>query len=191
MKLKRTTTQLSKLHLKRITMIVGILLLIPLVGNYTLAEWNWNLFDFLFIGILFFSIGVAYEIATQQVNNFYYKAAVGIALTAVLLLVWINAAVGIIGNADVDNPSTLLYIGVLGIGLIGSMLTRLKPTGMANVLFTTAIAQACVPLLVLVFWKSLVFQPPGIAGVFILNTFFVTLFVVSGLLFQRASTKRP
>ena len=49
-----------------------------------------------------------------------YRVAVGLALTAAFLIVWLNAAAGLIGIKD-DDPANLLYVGVLAIGLIGAM----------------------------------------------------------------------
>src|SRR5512145_1002460 len=40
-----------------------------------------------------------------------YRFAVGLALTAAFLIVWLNAAAGLIGIDD-DDPANLLYVGV-------------------------------------------------------------------------------
>jgi hypothetical protein len=127
-----------------------------------------------------------------------YRAAAGIACVTGFVLLWINAAAGIIG----DGPVNLMYLGVLAVGFIGALLARFQPRGMAQALFATAAAQMLVPVIALVIWKagwvSLLTDPhspnppfdPGIAPVFGLNAVFVILFVVSALLFQRASAQR-
>jgi hypothetical protein len=38
------------------------------------------------------------------------RCAVGIAVVSALLLVWINAAAGMIGD---DNPANVMYVGVI------------------------------------------------------------------------------
>lgn len=54
-----------------------------------------------------------------------YRFAVGLALTAAFLIVWLNAAAGLIGIED-DDPANLLYVGVLAIGFIGAIIARLQ-----------------------------------------------------------------
>ena len=76
-----------------------------------------------------------------------YKFAFGLALLAVFLLIWINLAVGIIG--DSEDLANLLYIGVIAIGFIGSIIARIKPKGMSRALIVTTGAQILVPIIVL------------------------------------------
>ena len=49
-------------------------------------------------------------------RNTAYRSAVGIALGAAVILVWLSLGVGIIG-ADGD-PANLMYFGVLAVGII-------------------------------------------------------------------------
>ena len=112
-----------------------------------------------------------------------YRLAVGIALAAAFLLVWINLAVGVIGSED--NPANLMYFGVLAIGFLGAIIAELRPQGMSRVLFAMALAQALVPVIALVIWKPQVTS--GVVGVLTLNGFFVVLFVGSALLFRNAA----
>ena len=62
--------------------------------------------------------------------------ATGFALVAAFLIVWLNAAAGLIGIED-DDPANLLYVGVLAIGLIGAIVARFQPGGMARAMFAT------------------------------------------------------
>jgi len=39
-----------------------------------------------------------YELVARKAGNIAYRAAVGVAVAAALILVWVNGAVGIIGN---------------------------------------------------------------------------------------------
>jgi hypothetical protein len=55
-------------------------------------------------------------------DNRAYRAAVGVAIAAAFILVWMNLAVGIIGSED--NPANLMYGGVLAIGIIGAVIAR-------------------------------------------------------------------
>ena len=120
-------------------------------------------------------------------NKVTYKFAIGLALITAFLLVWINGAVGIIGNEN--NPANLMYIGVLAVGLIGTLIARFRPYGMARALFATAIVQVLVPAIALVIEnpQTTSWGGSGVFGVFVLNTFFVMLFILSALLFRHIS----
>ncbi len=86
-----------------------------------------------------------------------------------------------------------MLTGVLAGGVIGALIARFEPHGMARVLFTTAGAQMLVPVIALINWPPPVtsWGAAGVVGVFILNAFFVMLFVGSALLFRRASDSEP
>ncbi len=61
--------------------------------------------------------------------NVAYRAAVGVAAATVLLLLWMNAAVG----TEDDNSGGLIFLGVLVVG-IGAIAARFQPQGMARAL---------------------------------------------------------
>lgn len=178
-------------RLIRWSVAIALLLLIPLVltirdGGVEGVGWNWTLGDFIFAFVLIFGVGSLFELARRKAaGNTAYKFAAGLALAGVFFLVWINAAVGIIGDGDLDSPNGM-YFGVLAIGFIGSAITRLKPRGLSYTLFAMAIAQALVPVIALIVNPSNF--APSVAGVFALNSIFVMLFAGSGLLFRQAST---
>jgi hypothetical protein len=116
-------------------------------------------------------------------SNTAYRIAVGLALTAAFLIVWLNAAAGLIGIED-DDPANLLYVGVLAIGFIGANIARLQPRGLARVLFATALAQALVGVIAL--------KLPNTASsvqILILHGVFVALFAGAALLFRYAARK--
>lgn len=169
--------------------VVAALLLIPLVAMQFTEEVNWDLFDFAVMGAMLFGAGLAYELVARKGGATAYRVAVGLALVGVFLLVWINGAVGIIGNEG--NPANLMYFGVLVVGLIGAVIVRLQPRGMAKALLAMALAQLLVPVIALMIWQPQVtsWGAAGVAGVFVLNAFFAMLFAVSALLFRHAAHK--
>lgn len=170
-------------HNKRligITVAITMLLMVPLV-----ARFPWSAFDFVAAGILLYGTGFTFEFVVRKARNAAYRMAFGVALGAALLLTWVNLAVGVIGSEN--NPANLLYFVVLQVGFIGAAIARFQPRGMARALFATAIAQALVPLIALISWRSTLNEPPGVLGVFVLNGFFVALFVLSASLFQHAA----
>jgi len=87
-----------------------------------------------------------------------------------------------------DNPANMMYFGVLLVGLMGAIISRLQPKGMSNALFATAFAMMLVPL---VAWA--IGTPAfanGLAAVFALHSCFAWLFTGSALLFRRAAHTR-
>ncbi len=177
--------------------VVLLLMLIPLVltllnpqasiNGGTGGGWDWTGGDFIFAFVVLFGAAVAYELVAKRIDNMTYKIAVGLAVGASLLLIWVNAAVGIIGE---NNGFNLIYLGIVFIGLIGSIIARFRPQGMARTLFVMAVAQMAVPVIALFIAPNIMREPPGVIGVFALNVFFATLFVGSALLFQRVERKQ-
>lgn len=166
--------------LVRIVVVTGLLLLIPLLGMGFSDEMDWELADFMIAAALLISTGLAIEVFANRSYDVSYRIGGGLAVITALLLIWVNLAVGIIGSED--NPANLLYSGVICMGIIGSLIARFAPSGMARTLFATALVQALVPVVAMAIWR-----PPftwGVVGVFALNGFFVLLFLTSAILFR-------
>lgn len=110
-----------------------------------------------------------------------YRSALAMAIVGQMLLFWLNGAVGIIGSAN--NRVNMLYLGVHGVWLMGSVIVLFKPAGMFHVMLLTAVAQVLVIVLALI--PSMGFQItwwPWDAVV--LTVFFAGLWVVSAWLFR-------
>jgi hypothetical protein len=161
-----------------VALATALLLMIPLLGN-----WPWTLGDFVFAGALIFGTGLAYVLVAKGGSRIAYRAAVGVSLAAAFLLVWINVAVGIIGEPD--EAANLMYIGVLVVGISGAFVARFRPKEMARALLAMALAQALVAAIALFFGLG-AGSPPGVLGVLILNGFFVSLFGGAALFFRFA-----
>ena len=170
-------------NILRIALATAFLLLIPLVAMQFTDEVVWDVFDFAVAGTLLFGAGLTYELVARKAGHIAYRVAVVVAVGAALLLIWMNLAVGLIGNEE--NPANLMYIGVLAVGLTGAVIARLEPRGMARALFAMALAQALVPVIAMMIWKLPITS--GVVEVVGVTAFFVMLFVGSALLFQRAS----
>ncbi len=169
--------------------VVALILLVPLVAMQFNAEVNWDPFDFAILGGLLFGCGLAYELVARQAGNILaYRAGVGVALAAAFLLVWVNGAVGIIG--DPNDDANLMYFAVLAVGIIGAFVAHFKPRGMARALFATALAQALVAVIAVVSGLGSS-GPMWPRDGLILTGFFATLWVGSALLFRRASASDP
>ena len=109
---------------------------------------DWDVTDFVVFITLIAGVTATYTLAARKTGNASYRSAIGVALAAAFILVWVNGAVGIIGSED--NDANLLYGGVLLVGVIGAIIARLKPEGMARALFATAGAQTLVAVFALV-----------------------------------------
>ena len=170
-----------------VVLAAGFVLLLPSLAMQITDEVIWDLADFAVAAALLVGTGLTYELAARNAGNIAYRAAVGVALAAALLLVWINLAAGIIGTED--NPANLMYIAVLTVGLMGAIIARLQPQGMARALFATALAQALVAAIALIAGWGLPWSGP--AEILGLNGFFIALFAGSAWLFRRAARGRP
>ncbi len=170
----------------RIAIGTGFILLIPLVLTL-LASWHWRPGAFVFAFVLLFGgAGLTYGlVAKKMMSNKAYRFAVGVALAAAFILVWMNAAVGgILG----DDPANMMYFGVLLVGFIGAIIARLEPQGISRALFATAFAMALVPVIALIIGTPAFAN--GVVAVFGLHSFFAMLFVASAFLFRRANAHR-
>jgi hypothetical protein len=169
-----------------IVLAAAFILLLPLLAMQITDEVVWDLTDFAVAGALLIGTGLTYELAVRKAGNISYRAAVGVALAAALLIIWINLAVGIIGTED--NPANLIYIGVLAVGIIGAIIARFQPHGMSRALFATALAQALVAVIALI--AGLGYPASGPSEIVILNGFFIALWVGSAWLFRNAARKQ-
>ncbi|MBD2158916.1 hypothetical protein [Leptolyngbya sp. FACHB-16] len=115
--------------------------------------------------------------------NTTYRLAVSIAIATAFILVWLSLGVGIIGRDG--DPANLMYFGVLVVGIIGALIARFRPRGMARALFATALAQTSVTMIALT--AGLGHPWSGPLELLLLNGFFVALFAGSAWLFRRAA----
>jgi hypothetical protein len=121
---------------------VAALLLAPLVAMQFTSEVDWDETDFIVMGFIFGSLGLALEFMISRSDSIAYRIASGIAILAAFLLIWANLAVGMIGSEN--NPNNLLFGGVLAIALAGSIAARFRPTGMALVTAAAGVTQIAI-----------------------------------------------
>ena len=167
--------------------LAAALLLLPLVAMQFTAEVEWTGSDFLIMGTIIGSIGLAFEFLARQSTRLAYRAGAGVALAATFLLIWINLAVGIIGSED--NPANLMYFSVLAVGISGAFVARFESAGMARALVATACVHGLIGVLALAAGLGAA-EPPGPVKVFVLNGVFVALWLFSAWLFARAGDRQ-
>jgi hypothetical protein len=168
-----------------VLLVPSLILLIPAAAMlFKVDGWAWDAPDFVVFWVLIAGAVLAYKLVASKAPNRAYRVAAGLGVTTGLILMWVNGAVGLIGSED--NPANVMYRGVLVVGVIGAVVARLEPLGMARALFATALAQFLVPVVALIIWRP--DFSPGVVQVFVLNFCFVLLFAGSALLFRHAGT---
>ncbi|HEX4955439.1 MAG TPA: hypothetical protein VF017_18770 [Thermoanaerobaculia bacterium] len=115
-----------------------------------------------------------------------YRLAAGVAVAATLILIWLSLGVGIIGRDG--DPANRMYFGVVAVGILGALLARFQPLGMARALLAMALAQALIGAIAI--FGGLGRPWSGALELFLLNGFFVAMFVGSAWLFRRAASGR-
>ena len=86
---------------KRLIIIVltsAILLLIPLIAMQFTDEVNWTLLDFVVAGVLLLGTGLMCELVIRNTDKIKYRIALCAAVLVVLVLIWAELAVGILGT---------------------------------------------------------------------------------------------
>ena len=118
----------------------AVLLLLPAVamqlGN---TGVNWTAEDFIAMGIMLTVACGLYELGAWLSGNIAYRAGFGMAALTAFLTVWVNVAVGMLG--DEGGRANLMFVGVLFIAAAGALVAALKPLGMSRAMFAAALAQ--------------------------------------------------
>lgn len=179
-----------KMYRSTVRVLVGtaFILLLPLLAMQFTDEVAWSAADFAAAGVLLVGTGLMFSLAARRAGDTAYRAGAGVALAAAFLLVWLVGAVGVIGE-DGDRAD-LMYGGVLAVGMIGAVVARFRPRGMARAALAMALVQALVAAIALIAGKhqapiSSVFEIVG------LNALFVALFVASAWLFRLSAGRSP
>ncbi|MGB3173514.1 MAG: hypothetical protein WBB12_06670 [Saprospiraceae bacterium] len=81
-----------------IVVTVAFLLLIPFIAMQYTEEVSWNLSDFVVAGVLLLGTGLLCELVIRKVNQKGLRIVICVALLTILLLLWAELAVGILGT---------------------------------------------------------------------------------------------
>ena len=82
---------------------VTFILLIPFVSMQFTNEVNWTLSDFAIAGVLLISTGLGCELVIRNVKKTNYRIAICTIILTILILTWIELAVGIFGTPFAGN----------------------------------------------------------------------------------------
>lgn len=123
----------------------------------------------------------------MQTYQTSYRIAAFTTAAAAFILIWLSLGVGIIGKDG--DPANIMYFGVLAVGIVGALLARFRPLGMARALAAMALAQTLVAALAI---GTGLGQPwSGPLELLLLNGFFVAVFIAAAFLFRRAAASQP
>jgi hypothetical protein len=116
------------------------LLMLPAIAMQFTREVTWGPADFLVAALLIGGTGLVFELAIRARTSGAYRAGAAVALFTAFLTIWINLAVGMIG--DEGNPLNLIFGGVIAVAILGGFVARFQPIGMAWTMAATAFVQA-------------------------------------------------
>ena len=123
--------------------IGGWSLVVLLLSLPAILRFPWTASDFVIMGLLLGSVGLGIEFLVRQSGSLFVRLGSIVAVLTGFLTIWVNLAVGMIGD---DNAYNLLFLVPLAAALIGGIAVRLAPGGMVKVMVTAAALQAAIGL---------------------------------------------
>ena len=163
------------------------LLVTPAVAMQFTREVQWSPFDFVFAAVLLYGATGTADLAIRKGGSMAYRLGAGLAVLVSFLLIWVNGAVGVIG--DEDNPANLMFIGIILVAAAGSVVAKFEARGMARATMIACVLNAAVAVLVPVYrWGA--DEHPGMPGLVALIGVFATMWGASSALFAKAARDR-
>ena len=86
-----------------ILLISFSLLLIPLITMQFTDEVNWTTADFMVAGSLLVGTGFIFEVIIRKIKNMSYKVGLMAAVLIIIILIWIELAVGLFETVFTGN----------------------------------------------------------------------------------------
>lgn len=143
---------------------------------------NWDALDFgIALGLLA-GTATTYWVATRSAQSLWHHAAVVLAAGGALFLLWMQLAVGLVG--DGDHPINQAMALVLVVAAMGALLSRFHAGGMRTTLLVVAGTQMLLGAL------GFILLPPAFfSDIFLVTAFFTGLWTASAFLFHLAVLK--
>ena len=164
----------------------ALFMLLMLINNRLSDGEGWGVGDFVFAGVVLYSALGAYdwvtsrEWLTRRPGHPAQRAGFGLGIAALVVLVWGNAAVGIT-DTDADG----WYLAVVAVGVIGALVARFRPRGMAWAMAATAVALVLAGATALVAGK--IGSNNSAPEILAITAFYAILFAGSAWLFRQAA----
>ena len=163
-----------------------VLLIAPAVAMQFTGEVQWSAFDFLFAGVLLYGAAGTADLTMRKSGSAAYRLGVGLAVLVSFLLIWVNGAVGVIGNED--NPANLMFLGIIAVAAAGSVIARFEARGMARAMTAAFVLNLGIAMAVpVVNWGA--GDPPGTVGLMALIGGFAAMWGLSAALFAKAALR--
>lgn len=89
---------MHKKNIIRIIIATGIILLIVLIAMQFTSLIDWNLGDFAMMGALLLGSGLLYDFLANKARDNKQRMIIGIIMAALVILAWVELAVGIFGS---------------------------------------------------------------------------------------------
>jgi hypothetical protein len=120
-------------------------------------------------------------------TNALYLLALGVALGTALMMVWLMGAVGLLGIEG--DPVDRMYFGVMAVGVVGALVGRLRPAGMAYAMMAMVLSLGVVAAAALAMGMhnapySSILEIVGINGMF------GVMFAIAAFLFWRSGGRQ-
>lgn len=153
----------------------ALILAVPAIAMQFSKEIAWGIEDFLVVGALLAAVCGTIELALRASTSALYRVGVALAAIGGFLLVFVNLAIGIIG--DEQNPKNLIFFAIPALGFLGALIGRFKAALLVKLLVIMAALQL----------STIFMAPAELLRVMIPFTgLFVGLWLLSALLIQRS-----
>ncbi len=148
--MNRTDTKRSRALLNPWRMLgwgaIAALIALPAIAMQFTGEVDWTIGDFVIATVMLGGVGLAFELAVRASGSRAYRGGAAVALGAGLVILWINAAVGIVGN---EGRTINLWFNLVPLlALFAAIGARFRAPGMAAAMTVTATAQVMVGIIV-------------------------------------------
>ena len=150
-------------------------LVIPAIAMQFSNEISWGVEDFAVLGALLLAFCGTIELAARTSMNRLFVSGVALAAAGGFLLVFINLAVGVIG--DEGNPRNLVFFAIPILGFLGALISRFRPSILIQLLFAMAAIQVVAAFLAPVEMMRLMIPFTAV---------FVGIWLISALLIRRS-----
>lgn len=155
------------------------LLLLPLIAMQFTSEVVWGPADFIVMGGMLALLCFGFDLLARQSGRLSYRLGAASAVLGCFLLVWVNLAVGFIGEEY--NPANLMFVAVLATFIIGAFMARLRAAQMARVMLVMAAIQGAIAIIAFAIGET------DTRGILLGTGMFLFIWLVSALLFRRAA----
>ena len=126
----------------------AVLMLVPVSVQLFSGNFGWNTFDFIFAAAILLVSCLIFDFAARKSPNFSYLAGAGAALAAGFGLFVVNGAVGLVGSED--EAHNLLFGLVLLVSVVGAVMARGRPRGMARAMLAAALTHIAISAALLI-----------------------------------------